>query len=98
MLVLDEPTTGLGPAGTRQLADLFRPVTEGRTVIVITHDPAVAAKADRAIALGFVDRATTAPAAGVLRNRSDLPKGSRIFPAATAARDPARRGCHIVGS
>jgi ATP-binding cassette, subfamily B, bacterial len=52
VLVLDEPTTGLSPADTRQLMELLRPVVAGRTVIVITHDPAVAAQADRTITLG----------------------------------------------
>lgn len=51
VLVLDEPTTGLSPADTRQLAKLLGPVTAGRTVIVITHDPAVAAQADHVIDL-----------------------------------------------
>jgi ABC-type transport system involved in cytochrome bd biosynthesis fused ATPase/permease subunit len=52
VLLLDEPTTGLSPADTRQLMELLRPVVAGRTVIVITHDAAVAALADRVIALG----------------------------------------------
>jgi ATP-binding cassette, subfamily B, bacterial len=52
VLLLDEPTTGLSPADTSQLMELLRPVVAGRTVIVITHDPAVAARADRTIILG----------------------------------------------
>ena len=51
VIVLDEPTTGLSPADTRQLMELLGPVIAGRTVIVITHDPAVAASADRVITL-----------------------------------------------
>jgi ATP-binding cassette subfamily B protein len=51
VLVLDEPTAGLSPADTRQLAELLGPVLENRTVVVITHDPVVAAQADRVITL-----------------------------------------------
>jgi ATP-binding cassette subfamily B protein len=49
VLVLDEPTTGLSPVDTQQLMRLLRPVVAGRTVIIITHDAAVAAQADRMI-------------------------------------------------
>jgi ATP-binding cassette, subfamily B, bacterial len=51
VLVLDEPTTGLSPTDTRQLAQLLGPVIADRTVIVITHDAAVAAQADHVITL-----------------------------------------------
>jgi ATP-binding cassette subfamily B protein len=51
VLVLDEPTTGLSPADTHRLTELLGPVIAGRTVIVITHDAAVAAQADRVIPL-----------------------------------------------
>jgi ATP-binding cassette, subfamily B, bacterial len=52
VIVLDEPTTGLSPADTRQLTELLGPVIADRTVIVITHDPAVAAQADYVVTLG----------------------------------------------
>ena len=52
VLVLDEPTTGLSPRDASRLTELLGPVFAGRTVIVITHDPAVAARADRVITLG----------------------------------------------
>jgi ABC-type multidrug transport system fused ATPase/permease subunit len=51
VLVLDEPTTGLDSAARDRLLEPLRAVTRGRTTIVITHDPAVAAWADRAIEL-----------------------------------------------
>ena len=49
--MLDEPTTGLSPTDTRQLTELLGPAIAGRTVIVITHDTAVAAQADHVITL-----------------------------------------------
>jgi ABC-type multidrug transport system fused ATPase/permease subunit len=51
VLVLDEPTTGLDGAARDRLLEPLRALTRGRTTIVITHDPAVAAWADRAIEL-----------------------------------------------
>ena len=70
VIVLDEPTTGLSPADARELTRLLRPVVADRTVIVITHDPAVAAQADHVITLEPVREARPAftphltPAAG----------------------------------
>ena len=51
IVVLDEPTTGLdGHAGERVTAAL-RTLLEGRTAIVISHDPALLAAADRVLDL-----------------------------------------------
>jgi ATP-binding cassette subfamily B protein len=49
--VLDEPTSGLSPADTRGLLQQLRPVLDGRTTIIITHDPAVVELADRVVTL-----------------------------------------------
>jgi ATP-binding cassette subfamily B protein len=51
VLILDEPTTGLDRAARDRLLEPLRALTRGRTTIVITHDPAVVAWADRAIEL-----------------------------------------------
>jgi ATP-binding cassette subfamily B protein len=67
VLVLDEPTAGLSPADTRQLSELLGPVIENRTVVVITHDPAVAAQAHRVITLD-------PPRAGGLVSAAALPR------------------------
>jgi ATP-binding cassette subfamily B protein len=52
ILVLDEPTAGLSPADTLAVMQLLRPVMAGRTTIVITHDPSVAAAANRIVTVG----------------------------------------------
>lgn len=54
LLLLDEPTTGIDPAGRRDLRGLFRRLRdEGRTILVTTHDMAEARQlADR---VGLLD-------------------------------------------
>jgi ATP-binding cassette, subfamily B, bacterial len=70
ILVLDEPTAGLSPADAQAVLRLLRPVMAGRTSIVITHDEAVAAQADRVVVLGQARRpAATAPGRGGPRSR-----------------------------
>jgi ATP-binding cassette, subfamily B, bacterial len=58
VLILDEPTTGLSPADSRHVMQLLRPVTAGRTTIIITHDMTIAAAADRIITIGALAKAT----------------------------------------
>jgi ABC-type multidrug transport system fused ATPase/permease subunit len=67
VLILDEPTTGLDRAARDRLLEPLRALTRGRTTIVITHDPAVIAWADRAIELrdGRLAAATGVPEASV---------------------------------
>lgn len=51
--ILDEPTTGLHPADTEKLiAELRRLVEKRNTVVVVEHNLAVLAQADRLIQLG----------------------------------------------
>jgi len=52
VLVLDEPTTGLDRDAALRLMRPLLDTARGRTVLLITHDPEVAALADRSIHLG----------------------------------------------
>ena len=61
--VLDEPTSGLSPADTQAMMRLLRPVMAGRTTIIITHDTAVMALANRVVALPSLQARTTATGA-----------------------------------
>ena len=65
VLILDEPTTGLDPAGSRRLLGLLSRAMAGRTTILITHDLALAAAADEVIAVGVPapGRFSTSPTA-----------------------------------
>lgn len=52
VLVLDEPDAHLDAAAVEGLRALLPTLSAGRTVLLITHDPAVAALADRTVRLG----------------------------------------------
>ena len=51
VLLLDEPTTGLDDASERELLDGLRALMAGRTTLLITHSPRLAALADRVLTL-----------------------------------------------
>jgi ATP-binding cassette subfamily C protein CydC len=51
VVVLDEPTTGLDEDTARALANTLEPWLEGRTAIMITHDPALLPAHDRVVRL-----------------------------------------------
>ncbi len=49
ILILDEPTTGLDEANARAVTEAFERVAKGPTTFIVTHDPRVAATADRIV-------------------------------------------------
>jgi lipoprotein-releasing system ATP-binding protein len=50
IIVADEPTGALDTASTEQVLSILRDIADkGQTVVVVTHDPALAARADRRI-------------------------------------------------
>ncbi|MEV8452267.1 ABC transporter ATP-binding protein [Streptomyces sp. NPDC052095] len=51
VLILDEPTTGLDRLAAERILEPLRRLAKGRTTIVITHDLALAADADRILVL-----------------------------------------------
>jgi putative ABC transport system ATP-binding protein len=64
LLLADEPTGNLDTASGRQILDLLDHLNdEGVTLLVVTHDPSVAARADRVIVLvdGHVARRLAGP-------------------------------------
>jgi ATP-binding cassette subfamily B protein len=61
VLVLDEPTTGLDGAARDRLLGPLATLMEGRTTIIVSHDPAVIARADRVVRLE-AGRVVAAPA------------------------------------
>ena len=51
LLLLDEPTANLDPAAERAMLDVIRQAARGRTTLIATHSPAVAALAERVVRL-----------------------------------------------
>ena len=51
VLILDEPTSALDAETERIIADQLRHSLAGRTVVIITHRPALAAIADQIVVL-----------------------------------------------
>ncbi|MGE0440061.1 MAG: ABC transporter ATP-binding protein [Gemmatimonadales bacterium] len=51
ILILDEPTTGLDESNRRAVADAIAELARGRTTLIITHDDALAGRADRIVQL-----------------------------------------------
>ena len=52
LLLADEPTGALDTIGTNEVLELLRRLhREGQTIVLVTHDPAVAAAADRVVHL-----------------------------------------------
>lgn len=49
VVLLDEPTTSLDAEATRQVVGAIRAATRDRTVVLVTHDPVLAAVADRTV-------------------------------------------------
>jgi putative ABC transport system ATP-binding protein len=64
LILADEPTGNLDERSGNEILEVFRHlVTEGRTLVLITHDANVAARADRMLVL-HEGRLTSAEAAG----------------------------------
>ena len=58
VLVLDEPTTGLDADSSHRLIEAIKTSGEGRTLIVLTHDPIVLEHVDRVVSLDAALEAT----------------------------------------
>lgn len=76
LLLLDEPTSNLDAASASAVMEALNRVAPGRTTLLVTHDPAVAALADRVIVL---DGGRASPGARPLGSRPAL-----VTPGATA--------------
>ena len=53
MILADEPTGNLDTASSRQVLGIFRKLVDetGRAVVIVTHDMALAAQADRHVSI-----------------------------------------------
>ncbi|MGY1821830.1 ABC transporter ATP-binding protein [Geodermatophilus sp. SYSU D00079] len=99
VVLLDEPTTSLDAEAARQVVGAIRSATRGRTVLLVTHDPVLAAIADRTVTV--TPQRPPASPDGVPEPRTD-PSDDGVRPATGAHRDGAphsggrRRGRALV--
>ncbi len=66
VLILDEATANLDPASEREILDAISDLAQGRTVIVIAHRLAAAARADQVLVLADGRIAESGPPAALL--------------------------------
>ena len=78
VLLLDEPTTGLDPATEARLIDELLASTAGKTVILVTHQPRLTARADQVVRIedGRITAARVIPGGG----RADTRRHGRTDP------------------
>jgi ABC-type transport system involved in cytochrome bd biosynthesis fused ATPase/permease subunit len=61
VVLLDEPTTSLDAEAARQVVGAIRSATRDRTVLLVTHDPVLAAVTDRTVHVSPRWRGAAAP-------------------------------------
>jgi ATP-binding cassette, subfamily B, bacterial len=74
VVLLDEPTTSLDAEAARQVVGAIRNATRDRTVLLVTHDPVLAAIADRTVHVqprGWVRPVTAASSAPLTPDDGD---------------------------
>ena len=99
MVLADEPTGNLDTAATLDVLRLFDDLhTAGQTLVIVTHDPRVAATADRLVTMrdgAFVDETRLTPGTPgrmrALRTGVLIPMGRTLLVLRLAVRDLRRR-------
>jgi energy-coupling factor transport system ATP-binding protein len=98
VLILDEPTAGLDPSGTREIEGLLlRLKTEGTTILLISHDmDCVAHLSDRVVALDGGRLTFDESPTGAFSDRDRLLRLSLDVPEAVKVADALRtRGIRV---
>ncbi|GAA2468137.1 ABC transporter ATP-binding protein [Streptomyces lavendulocolor] len=97
VLFADEPTGALDSAAGREVLRLLRETVDrdGMTVIMVTHDPVAAARADRVVFLadGRVGGELTAPTAEAVAHRMAGSASTSTSTPASASASPERAAC-----
>jgi len=86
LLLLDEPAAHLDPASTRQIAEAIETGLAGRTVVLVSHGPGLAAVASRIIRLDQGRLAAPARPASPAPASPAGPAGEAGLPAAAVTR------------
>ena len=98
VVLLDEPTTSLDAEAADQVIGAIRSAARDRTVLLVTHDPRLAAIADRIVRVGPLRRAAGSAHADPARPTRPCPgiagspvPGRAPTPPVRAAPDPVRK-------
>ena len=96
VLLLDEPTAALDGATEGQVVEAVRRLSEGRTVLLVVHRPALLGVADRVVRLA--DPLSRAEVEGTARTPEALPieVGVSAAPRASEADVPVSRARHVL--
>ncbi|WP_026058407.1 thiol reductant ABC exporter subunit CydD [Streptomyces sp. SS] len=104
LLLLDEPTAALDGETEAGVVDAVRRLSEGRTVLLVVHRPALLAVADRVVTLGGAARsggagdAGTAEVGGLARDVAPpLPPLTEQMPAPGAVDEQPTTGATVLG-
>jgi branched-chain amino acid transport system ATP-binding protein len=85
VVLLDEPTAGMGADDTQRFTELIRELTEGKTLVTVEHDMGVV--------MALADRVAVLVRGQVVA--LDSPQAVRADPAVQAAYwQPEARACH----
>ncbi|MBK4716663.1 MULTISPECIES: type I secretion system permease/ATPase [Tenebrionibacter/Tenebrionicola group] len=85
VLLLDEPTSGMDMGSERMVLQALEPIMVGRTVVIVTHRPAILKYVDRVIVMDDGMKVADGPKEEIVR----LLNEGRI-PAASVLRDAAK--------
>lgn len=85
VLLLDEPTSGMDMGSERTVLQALEPVMAGRTVVIVTHRPAILKYVDRVIVMDEGMKVADGPKEEIVRMLNE----GRI-PAASVLRDAAK--------
>jgi putative ABC transport system ATP-binding protein len=86
LLLCDEPTGNLDSATTEDIMALFHRLHEERhTIVIVTHDPSIAARCPRAIRISDGKILADGPGAEVARGAAAVSVAARMEPVGGAA-------------
>ncbi|NUU67786.1 type I secretion system permease/ATPase [Enterobacteriaceae bacterium BIT-l23] len=84
VLLLDEPTSGMDMGSERTVLQALKPVMEGRTVVIVTHRPAILHYVDRIVVMDDGLKVADGPKDEIIRllNTGQIPAASVVRAAA----------------
>lgn len=85
VLLLDEPTSGMDMASERTVLQALAPIMAGRTVVIVTHRPAILKYVDRIVVMDEGLKVADGPKEEIIRMLNE-----GLIPAASVLREAAK--------